>query len=71
LSWCEHSVYWRDTVAFTGHGSQQFLGVFEAHARPGRAFETDVGRKSGARLPKPRVPATTTAPVGSATRPPA
>jgi hypothetical protein len=21
-------VYWRDTVAFTGHGSQQFFGVF-------------------------------------------
>jgi hypothetical protein len=21
-------VYWRDTVAFTGHGNQQFFGVF-------------------------------------------
>ncbi|HUH71711.1 MAG TPA: hypothetical protein VLZ05_24240 [Mycobacterium sp.] len=26
--------YWRDTVAFTGHGSEQFFGVFEAHAAP-------------------------------------
>ena len=32
-------MYWRDTVAFTGHGSQQFLGVFEAHAAAGQAFE--------------------------------
>jgi hypothetical protein len=32
-------VYWRDTVAFTGHGSQQFLGVFEARAAPRQAFE--------------------------------
>jgi hypothetical protein len=29
-------MYWRDTVAFIGHGSQQFLGVFEAHAAAGQ-----------------------------------
>jgi hypothetical protein len=27
-------MYWRDTVAFIGHGSQQPLGVFEARAAP-------------------------------------
>lgn len=29
-------MYWRDTVAVTGHGSQQFFGVFEAHAAAGQ-----------------------------------
>ena len=32
-------MYWRDTVAFTGHGSQRFLGVFEAHAAAGQTFD--------------------------------
>jgi hypothetical protein len=40
----EHSMYWRDTVAFTGHGSQQFLGVFEAHAAAGQTFERIASR---------------------------
>jgi hypothetical protein len=31
-------MYWWDTVAFTGYGNQQFLGLFAAHAA-GRAFE--------------------------------
>jgi hypothetical protein len=38
-------MYWRDTVVFTGHGSQQFLGVFEAHAAGGANFRTDFDRK--------------------------
>jgi hypothetical protein len=39
LSWCEHSAYWRDTDAFTGHGSQRILGIFEPYAAAGQAFE--------------------------------
>src|ERR1700757_396105 len=37
-------MYWRDTVAVTGHGSQQFLGVFEAHAATGQTFERIASR---------------------------
>jgi hypothetical protein len=39
-------MYWRDTVAFTGHGSQRFLGVFEAHAAAGQTVDrTATGRQ--------------------------